>query len=118
MIAVGARGHCFVECGSVYIPEPPARKSILGILVALTCAVKGDSHFHPTDEDLFVGTRDRKKPVECVHSVYTNSQDALAFSWVSSAPLLQWLPAEAPGEPGLSAAVPCLGTHPRGFLHS
>ena len=54
-----------------------AVQSIFGIHVDFLRAVKGGFFFHPSDEDLSPGTPERKKPLECVLSVYTNSDNAL-----------------------------------------
>ncbi len=39
--------------------------------------VAGDPGNHPSDEDLSPGTPERKKPLECEISVYSNSENAL-----------------------------------------
>jgi hypothetical protein len=44
----------------------------------LLSALKGGFFFHPTGEDLSVGTPERKKPLECEVSVYSNSEIAIA----------------------------------------
>jgi len=40
--------------------------------------VKGDIFFHPSDQDPSPGTPVMKKPLECVFSVYSNSETAVA----------------------------------------
>jgi len=41
--------------------------------------MQGGFFFHPSDEDLSLGTPDMKKPLECVLSVYTNSETAIVL---------------------------------------
>ncbi|HEY1210040.1 MAG TPA: hypothetical protein VGE85_11770 [Terracidiphilus sp.] len=52
------------------------KSSIFGIHVNFLSAVKGGFYFHPTNEDLSVGTPVMKKPLGMVLSVYTNSENA------------------------------------------
>jgi hypothetical protein len=42
--------------------------------------VKGGFYSHPTNEDLFAGTPRMKKPLECVLSVCSNSENAIVSS--------------------------------------
>jgi hypothetical protein len=59
---------------------PPVRTvlSFFGIHVDFLRASKGGFYFHPIDEDLSLGTPERKKPLESVLSVYTNSEKAVS----------------------------------------
>jgi len=80
------------EIGELVEPGATASRCGSPIPVKLQI-VQGGFYFHPTGEDLSVGTLDRKKPLQCVLSVYTNSENVIAFNWFTSARLLQRSPA-------------------------